>query len=281
MPLNPRVTEVERLLFCSDVVAIGAFRCPSTHRLYKESEPMSGHTLVFPRTSTTIVYEGIGSVTGSPPTILFYNYGQAYTRRKIDDIDSCDWYMIAPDVAGEIVSRYDAAASDRDSIFDFTIAPASERSYMLQRRLLSALSRGADLDALDVEETVLDIADAAIRQAARLRQRGRRRERVDAVEHVKASIAMDPSSNQSLRGLAASAGCSPFQLCRSFRKVTGDTITAFRHTLPLRLALDALHDTRLDITQIALDLGYSSHSHFTKFFHRRFGITPSAFRATT
>lgn len=281
MPLNPRVTEVERLLFCSDVAAIGAFRCPSTHRLYKNSEPMSGHALVFPRTSTTIVYEGTGAVTAGPPSILFYNFGQAYTRRKIDDIDSCDWYMIAPDVVREIVSRYDATATDREQIFDFNIAPATEHAYLLQRRLLSTLIRDAELDALHVEETVLEIADAAVRQAMRVRRSDQRRTSVDAVEQVKASIAADPSSNQSLRSLAASVSLSPFQLSRAFRNVTGSTITAYRHALRLRLALDALHDTNGDVTRIAVDLGYSSHSHFTKFFRRQFGITPTAFRATT
>jgi AraC family transcriptional regulator len=280
MPLSPRVTEVERLLFCSDVVAIGAFRCPSTHRVYSDSEPMSGHVLVFPRTITTIVYEGAGAVTAAPPTILFYNYGQAYSRRKIDAIDSSDWYMIAPDVAREIVSRYDATATDREPVFDFTVAPASERAYLLQRRLHSALSGGARLDPLHVEEMLLNIADAAVREAMRVRRFDRRRVRVDAVEEVKASIAFDPTSNESLRSLAARVTCSPFQLCRDFRKVTGNTITAYRHSLRLRLALEMLHDNRVDVTRIALDLGYSSHSHFTRFFRRTFGITPTAFRAS-
>src|ERR1700747_1416311 len=120
MPLSPRVTEVEKLLFCSDVAAIGTFRCPATHRVYRDSEPASGHLLVFPRSSTTIVYDGVGAVTAGPPSILFYNGGQAYRRRMIDDIDSCDWYMIAPDIAREIVSRYAATATDRAGSFDFT-----------------------------------------------------------------------------------------------------------------------------------------------------------------
>lgn len=283
VPLNPRVTEVERLLFCSDIVAIGALRCPATHRLFVDSAPISGHLLVFPRTSTTIVYEGAGAVTAGPPTILFYNRGQAYTRRKIDAIDSSDWYMIAPDVAREIMSRYDVSAADRDErIFDFSIAPATERAYMTQRRLLSALTGGAALDALEVEETVLGIVDGAVREASRLRRLDHRPpESVHRVEEVKASMAVDPSANQSLRVLAARAGCSPFQLCRLFRKTTGSTITAYRHALRLRLALDPLRDSHVDVTQIAFDLGYSSHSHFTRFFRRHFGITPTEFRRGT
>lgn len=277
MPLNPRVTEVERLLFCSDVVAIGAFRCPVTHRLYSDSEPMSGHALVFPRTNTTIVYEGAGAVTAGPPTILFYNRGQAYTRKRIDPIDACDWYMIAPDVAREIAARYDPAAADRDEdIFAFCTASATERLYLAQRRLLSALASGAPIDSLEVEETVLAIADAAVRDALRI-PRADRADSID-VEDVKATIASDPSSSQSLRSLARIAGCSPFQLCRAFRKSTGLTITRYRHAVRLRMSLDSLRETRFDVTRIALDLGYSSHSHFTKFFHRHFGMTPTQYR---
>jgi AraC-like DNA-binding protein len=33
------------------------------------------------------------------------------------------------------------------------------------------------------------------------------------------------------------------------------------------------------LTELALDLGYSSHSHFTDAFRREFGVSPAAFRA--
>jgi AraC-like DNA-binding protein len=35
------------------------------------------------------------------------------------------------------------------------------------------------------------------------------------------------------------------------------------------------------LTRLALDLGYSSHSHFTASFRRAFGLTPSAARTIT
>jgi AraC-like DNA-binding protein len=96
---------------------------------------------------------------------------------------------------------------------------------------------------------------------------------------VKAVIARDPSANMTLRSLASAAGCSPFHLCRVFQRATGSTITSYRHALRLRLSLDRLQDRRADLTGLALDLGYSSHSHFTMLFRRHFGVTPSEYRS--
>jgi len=36
-----------------------------------------------------------------------------------------------------------------------------------------------------------------------------------------------------------------------------------------------------DLTMLALDTGFSSHSHFTAAFRRAFGCTPSQFRMST
>ena len=48
----------------------------------------------------------------------------------------------------------------------------------------------------------------------------------------------------------------------------------------LRMALELLRSRR-GLTEIALDLGYTSHSHFTAAFRNYFGITPSRYRATS
>ena len=43
-------------------------------------------------------------------------------------------------------------------------------------------------------------------------------------------------------------------------------------------ALEALVRVRPDLTALALDLGYASHSHFARSFRRAFGLTPSEAR---
>ena len=52
---------------------------------------------------------------------------------------------------------------------------------------------------------------------------------------------------------------------------------AYRDQLRLQGALPRLAAGE-DITRVALDLGYSSHSHFTWAFRRRFGVPPSSVR---
>lgn len=42
--------------------------------------------------------------------------------------------------------------------------------------------------------------------------------------------------------------------------------------------MEQLENSSGDLTELALDLGYSSHSHFTVTFRRTFGISPSHYR---
>lgn len=265
MPLDVRLKPVESLLFRGDVVAIGKFRCPSTHPLFRDSGPCSHHTFVFPRTMTKIRYAGGPTVVGSPSSVLFYNQNQLYARAKISDVDASDWYTVADDVLVDLVG------AEEFRVFE---SPVDARTFLTQRRLFDALDRGEALDPLHIEETILGVL-------ARVTASPRAADSRDSIETAKELIAVDVSRNISLRALARRVGLSPFALCRAFRRVTGQTLTRYRDTLRLRIALDRLRDRPLDLTTLALDLGYSSHSHFTARFRRCFGITPSAFRATS
>jgi AraC-like DNA-binding protein len=46
----------------------------------------------------------------------------------------------------------------------------------------------------------------------------------------------------------------------------------------LRAALDLLQQSRRPLAELALELGYATHSHFTAAFRRRFGVTPDWLR---
>jgi AraC-like DNA-binding protein len=94
------------------------------------------------------------------------------------------------------------------------------------------------------------------------------------IEHVRALLASSPTMRWDLGRLGSTMRCSPFQLAREFRAVTGETISRYVLHLRLGLALQRLADGEPDITALALDLGFAHHSHFSARFHRTFGLTP-------
>jgi AraC-like DNA-binding protein len=77
-----------------------------------------------------------------------------------------------------------------------------------------------------------------------------------------------------LSTLSARLGCSPFHLCRVFREATGKTLHGYQTDLRLRAALEAI-EGGARLTDVALEAGFSSHSHFTLAFRRAFGVPPS------
>jgi AraC-like DNA-binding protein len=53
---------------------------------------------------------------------------------------------------------------------------------------------------------------------------------------------------------------------------------AFRDALRLRTSINHLAESNSSLASIALDLGYSSQSHFSDSFRRHFGVAPGRAR---
>src|SRR5262249_21197905 len=70
---------------------------------------------------------------------------------------------------------------------------------------------------------------------------------------------------------------SPVYLTQVFQQVEG--VPLYRYQLRLRLAraLDLLAQYD-DLTSLSLELGFSSHSHFSAAFRQAYGYSPSEFR---
>jgi AraC-like DNA-binding protein/effector-binding domain-containing protein len=84
--------------------------------------------------------------------------------------------------------------------------------------------------------------------------------------------------NIALAELAATAAQSRFHAHRSLRAVLGETPKQFTLRLRIDHAAAALVSSRASILEIALDCGFESHEAFCRAFHRRFGMSPSAYR---
>lgn len=100
----------------------------------------------------------------------------------------------------------------------------------------------------------------------------------EVAEQARVELGSRYAEDLSLAALARAVGVSRSRLCRAFRRATGTTLHAYRDALRLRQALEVLPGCS-DLTALALDLGYASHSHFGAGFRRAFGLTPSEARA--
>jgi AraC family transcriptional regulator len=103
----------------------------------------------------------------------------------------------------------------------------------------------------------------------------------EKTEAAKELLAARMSEHVMLDEIAREVGASPFNFARIFRRQTGLPVHRYLTLLRLRGSLERLAQSDVDLTILALHLGFSSHSHFTGVFRREFGETPSSFRQKT
>jgi AraC-like DNA-binding protein len=97
------------------------------------------------------------------------------------------------------------------------------------------------------------------------------------VDRAKLVLTSDLARRWTLAEIAAEVRCSAVYLTQVFQQVEG--LPLYRYQLRLRLAraLDLLAQYD-DLTALSLDLGFSSHSHFSAAFRGAYGCSPSEFR---
>lgn len=274
-----RLLPAERLLFAGDSTCLGTFVCRPEDALFRAESPSTAHCMVFSRTPVWIRHERGVRYVADPTVATFHNRGRIYQRWPIvDEGDRCDWVAYADDLLADAVPRFDRPGAGRDPLwFPADFAPISSHVYARQRRLFDRLHAAA-VDASDVEEEAILLLDHVLSTVARgLVPPSARPRDFDAVQHVRAVIASAPAAPLTLRMLARDAGMSPFQLCRTFSRVFGETMTSYRLRLRLLSALERLRAGE-PLVDVALAHGFSSHSHFSAAFRAAFGTTPRAWR---
>jgi AraC-like DNA-binding protein len=82
----------------------------------------------------------------------------------------------------------------------------------------------------------------------------------------------------SLEDCALEAGLSPWHCLRSFRAAFGETPKEFHTRLRLEHAKHLLTVTDRSVTEVCLDVGFSSLGTFSVLFKRHVGLSPKDFR---
>jgi len=99
----------------------------------------------------------------------------------------------------------------------------------------------------------------------------------DQAEIDAAMIDLDGTPNKGRLGANAILGVS-LATARAAAEARGMPLYRYQTLLRLGRALERLPE-REDITDLAFELGFSSHSHFTAVFRSELGMTPSSYRA--
>lgn len=96
-----------------------------------------------------------------------------------------------------------------------------------------------------------------------------------AMDYISANL----SESLSLDAVARSANFSKFHFHRIFKTLTGETVAEFTKRLRLeKAAFQLCYSPASSITDIAMDLGFSSSQNFAKAFKKYFECTPNHFR---
>ena len=263
---------------------IGQFRRGPKHPNFSGPHWSGSTLIVFPRTSVTITHLGKAPVVADPNVVMFYNHGQIYSRGKLSEAgDLCEWFGFGSQLVADAIRSFDAHVDDHPfEPFQFSYGPSDTTSYLLQRLVVDHILGTQQPDDLFIEETVLQVLKRVVENS--YRQRGIspkqtkvsvEKEVVDAIQKV---LVTRFEQNLSLEQIAAQLNYSPFHLCRLFRKHTGQSIHQYLTQLRLRTSLEYVTQANTDLTSLALQLGFASHSHFTESFRKTFGTPPSELR---
>ncbi len=270
-----------RQLFCGLGVGVDDFRCGADVESRGDEEPNPTHSIVFVRRGAFTRACREGTILADANQILFFNQGQGYRyAHPLPGGDECTILALDEDRAREEFERVAPRPARKGSEpFSIGHAPSTPRAARLHLELVGRLSSAKARSPLAVQEVIAELVEESLRALhgvppARPASSRRR----DLVEAAKLLLNESLAAPPSLVELASALSCSPFHLSRTFRAATGLGMRHYLRRLRCRLAADRLRRGALDLTELALDLGFYDHSHFTNAFRREWGVPPSRIR---
>lgn len=97
--------------------------------------------------------------------------------------------------------------------------------------------------------------------------------------HAREVLREAPEQPVSIRQVARTAAMSPFHFIRQFQAVFGETPHQYRIQARLDRAKYLLATSDSSITEVCMEVGFSSLGSFSGLFARRVGVAPSIYRA--
>lgn len=263
------------LLLQSSSVSVRDVYCQGKCREHSAEEYSRTTTLVFPYRGTYVRHLGHDPAVAEANQILFFNAGEGYRiSHPIAGGDASLSLTIHSSLLLEMAPVSLLQQREKDT-FRLQRLCIDARTQALVAMLRHSL-RQKIAEPLEAESLALTLVQRALgprMSRAAGGSAGRRR----LVDRIKLLLAGDLTRRWTLGDIAAEIPWSPVYLTQVFQQVEG--MPLYRYQLRLRLArsLDLLGQFE-DLTELALEVGFSSHSHFSAAFRQAYGRSPSEFK---
>jgi AraC-like DNA-binding protein len=252
-----------------DVVCRGACR----HR--SDEECADATHLVFPYRGVYVHHVGCHETVAEANQVVFINGGEGYqVSHPVAGGDASLSLTISGPMLQELAPKQYLSAK-QPNVFNRSRLRIDPRAQALVALLRHSLSRGT-IETLEAETLTLTLVRRALGERTSHTARasfGRQK----LVDRAKLVLSSDLGRRWTLGEIAAAVGVSAVYLTQLFQQV--EAVPLYRYQLQLRLAraLDLLgrYD---DLTMLGLDLGFSSHSHFSAAFRQAYGRSPLEFQ---
>jgi AraC-like DNA-binding protein len=278
-----------RTLYESPVLSVRDYGCRACRHGPAAEEHSGSNNIVLLRRGAFCKHFGRRGVTADANQAVFFSRRSTYrVSHPADCGDRGTVFVPAPRVLTDIIRELDPAVEGRpERPFPFVTGPCDPGVFWRHHEFVRRLGAvgpdplWADVTALQL---VADVLEAAFTRHGLPRRRlrgGTEAAHAERAEAAKTYLAGRLGERVTLADVAGAVHASPFHLARVFRQRTGLPLHRYLTRLRLRAALERLAGGAHDLTALALDLGFSSHSHFSDAFRREFGRTPSEVRRDT
>jgi AraC-like DNA-binding protein len=267
-----------QLLLDTGTVQIRDVVCDGDCR-HKSAAECAGVThLVFPYRGVYVRHLGRADAVAEANQLVFFNQAEEYCiSHPVDGGDASLSITIAEPLLQELAPK-DQIQDSGALAFRQQRLRIDPRAQVLVALLRHGLRKGA-AETLEAEALALTLVRRALGERT-AHAAGASRGRQKLVDRAKVVLSSDLARRWTLAEIADGVGVSPVYLTQVFQQV--EAVPLYRYQLRLRLAraLDLLGQYD-DLTMLGLDLGFSSHSHFTASFRQAYGRTPAEFQRST
>ena len=277
-----------RTLYDSPMIGVRDYICRDTTCTRSAEEHSDVNAIVLMRHGAFTKHFRKGQVTADVNQATFFSKDSVYqVSHPVDHGDRGTTFTVAPTILDDIVRELDPSVDEHpEEPFPFLTGPCEASVFWRHRGFVRRLEMAeseplehlwADVTGLQLMADVLEAAFAR-HGVKRSRRAATSAYHAERTEVAKTYLAAHMSGSVTLDDVASAANASPFNFARIFQQQTGLPVHRYLTLLRLRASLELIAVAKVDLTSVALDLGFSSHSHFTDVFRREFGETPSDFR---